>query len=154
MAASLAAPCAFKCLACGANALENERRVLDNVASSVVVSNLKSFLMKMMESVMKTTPETSVLLDTVIRKNYVCRNCFDKYKTHAQKADRLYNATAQSKDYVVAQLTELMASNSPEPPNEGTRKRHGSSTSRSSSVLPSKRKRCKSPPVYVSCNYH
>ena len=84
---------------------------------------------------MDVAAETSVVLDKVFSKNYVCKNCFEKYKTHSQKDNRLYNATAKSSDYVVTQLA-AEASSSPTSPSP-VRKRHSSS----SKALPSKRKR-------------
>ena len=78
------------CLACGCDAVAGERRSLASEVSSVVLPTLKYFISKRTSQQSSNSP---LVLDEFIHKCFVCRKCFNVYKTYQEKGDRLYEAT-------------------------------------------------------------
>jgi hypothetical protein len=52
------------------------------------------------------TAAVELCLDEMIIHGQMCRGCFDKYKSYSDKTDRLYTATANSINDVIARLPQ------------------------------------------------
>ena len=83
------------CIACGGNAVKGCRAAADDISSV-----LKSYISKRCRVM-----DIEINLDAVIGSSYACRNCAKVYKSHIQKDDRLYQATANSIDYIVEKFS-------------------------------------------------
>ena len=80
------------CIACGADAVPGCRAAANDISTM-----LKSQLSRRCRDM-----DIEVDLDAVISRSYACRKCTKVYQSHMQKDDRLYQATANSINYVVS----------------------------------------------------
>ena len=89
----------LKCLSCGKDAVPKDRRVLKSASASTIIPFLKSTLLRRLRTI--TTDFIESELDTLINKSFMCRSCFDSYKTHVNKGEKLYNLTVNSVEVLV-----------------------------------------------------
>ena len=100
------------CLACGSPAISRSRRPLSTESAKRVGAYLKVLLSRRLH--LMDVDYSSNVLDGIIEKSYLCKKCFDVYKTHVEKDSRLYEATGHSINYIIGciQIQDSMSPDS------------------------------------------